>query len=235
MANYDIDNIMSSLTLLDVVEYLDIPHAKRGSTIFLQCPNPNHIEKKYDNCAISKKGNSCTCYSCGEHFGRFQIVKKWHEKSYGQNLNGQEVYGILGDIAGGRERFLLSEKGKYHQKNKFPFSNQQLDLLGLEKNNRPIRVVLNCEKYSYYDKKDNMLYEDEYEISEEQVPISVMELWNNDKEAFWYLINSRAKNMIFRNHELYEQFKENILLASAFREREYQLKEMLVDIAKFAS
>ena len=193
MASYDTEAIMQNVDILTLCDILDIPVKRKGATYFAECVNPDHFEKKID--AHNKLfPDGCHCFSCGKTYTPYGMVLNWGLKN-GRSYSGNEIYGILGDAAGGRELYVV--KGKYNPKEKFPLDDKMMNLLGFEKHSYT-KTIYSAQT----DEKGNIVSSEEKRIQN----ISVKNLWETDKEAFWYIVDLRCKEMYERNVDFANAF-----------------------------
>ena len=126
---YDVDRLKAAADCYSVARYIGIPIKRSGSTTFIECPNPDHHETRFEHCAISRDGRFCHCYSgkCLKSYDVIGMVKSYSEKQ-GRELSFLEACGIVGDSCGGREFYELSEEG--HRAPSFEFSEEETALIG---------------------------------------------------------------------------------------------------------
>lgn len=219
MATYDKDAILQCLDGFTLASYMGVPTVRRGGIIFCQCLNPLHHEKKFDNCQIFKNGFHC--YSCGEQYSLYTGARAWNEKQ-GNTLQGSEVWELLGDAAGGIDNFIIKGHTAQPKKERFPITDAELDLMGIKKypSGRVSLSIKNCYEV------DGMIVKSE----ETPAPIqSITQLWATDKDAFWYIIQTRILQELEKNEAFYNAFKtskseEGQAISKAFSKRIYMLK-----------
>ena len=134
--NYNTEAICENVDTLALCEILGIPVKKKGATYFSECPNPEHHEEK-----IYPGNGGCHCFACGKTYRPYGMAKDWLEKQ-GQIVSGSEIYGILGDAAGGREQYII--KGRFKPEEKFPLSKKLMDILDF-KTNTGFNEIKSCE------------------------------------------------------------------------------------------
>lgn len=128
------DELNKAVPIADVMNAygLDVAFGRN-----VECPSPSH-EDKYPSAKIYKKGNNCYCFSCNRNFTPIKIVMEY------ENLSDNELPKACQILC---EKFGLDRRdfGKdieldtnyAKEDDPFPFSYDELRLIGLEKSYAP--------------------------------------------------------------------------------------------------
>lgn len=223
---FDKDAIYSNLDARSLIDYLGIRSRKAGSTTYIVCPNPDHIEKsayRPKHCQLFQ--DSCYCWSCGATYNLYGIAYNWMEKEEGQHLTGEEVYSILAEAAGGKENYII--KGNKQPKiQRFPLNDKELHALMLTKYPTAKSTISLTEVVE----EDGIIIASKEQTNKQ---ISLLSLWKEDKNAFMYIVKTKAKQQLEKNAEMYELFKNSKTIdgqniAQSFNENIFTLKNLLL-------
>lgn len=125
MIRYKLDEIKDCADISVVAESIGLQMKRRGARYSILCPNPEHNDKHFGNCVLTPKGFKC--YSCGAYGDVFDLVR------LALNVSKQEAYGIVADICGGRDNFIIKQSNQ--EKSKKPFvklpDRELLEFIGL--------------------------------------------------------------------------------------------------------
>lgn len=221
--SYDTEAIYNNLDIGSLIDLLNIPTQRKGQTVYMACPNPDHFEKrmdKPDHCKIFYDSNSCHCFSCGISCNCYGIVKNWMEKEEGQILNGKDIYKILAEAAGGEFQYIVKGKNTY-EIDKFPLSKDELEVLGMSKTNYST-------VYKEVSEENGEMFAKTVRVPQ----ISIMSLWKEDKEAFKYIVQTIAKQRLEKNEAFAQVFRTSTkedgqILAQAFNKNVFALKQIM--------
>jgi hypothetical protein len=88
-------DFVKSIALVDVAHALGLPLNRSGKQVFLPCPNPEHVEDKYEHCAIETRKNIFNCFTCNNVGGNNAIsFYKWHMFGTREGHFQESVLGI---------------------------------------------------------------------------------------------------------------------------------------------
>lgn len=127
---FDVEALKAAADCASVARYIGIPMRRSGGTTFIECPNPDHRETRFEHCAISHDGRYCHCFSgkCGMSFDVIGMVKSYSEKQ-GRELSFLEACEIVADACGGSDNYLLSEDPKASP---FQITDEERELIGFQ-------------------------------------------------------------------------------------------------------
>lgn len=171
----------------------------QGSKVSVLCPG--HDDQHHGSCFITEKG--CHCYSgeCNRTYDVFDMVMLHC------NMNFKDAAGLIADLCGGRERFLIEDNGSEDadstmQGNLKMISRPEMELIGVY--STPMYVTREvvpsfCEperqsgiRHVWYP-GDPDKDEDDYVVIEEMVVKNpLLELLRSDPEAYAELIQNKA-------------------------------------------
>lgn len=131
---YYADELNKAVPIADVMNSygLDVAFGRN-----VKCPSPSHKDK-YPSAKIYKKGNNCYCFSCNQNFTPIKIVMEY------ENLSDNELPKACQILC---EKFGLDRRDfgegieldtdYTKEDDPFPFSYDELRLIGLEKSYAP--------------------------------------------------------------------------------------------------
>lgn len=106
----DKDLLNEEVTPLETAEYLGLGIKKMGTCYSILCPDPNHDDRHYGSCVISRGGRFCKCYACDKTFTSSQIIELT------QGLSFYDTMSLLAKLSGHEADFLANKKGSNGQK-----------------------------------------------------------------------------------------------------------------------
>ncbi len=115
-----------------VLAYLNVPVQRKGSSYFLQCPNPEHNDAHFTNCYYKDGWNNVYCCACGKNMKALDIIMWQRGCSYG------EAADLLWEIEGRPDWYYSREKNKGKRK-PFKIDREELAIIGIH---LPSRVLL---------------------------------------------------------------------------------------------
>lgn len=192
----DKNELKGAVSALQACEYLGLPMKKYGSSLSIHCPSPEHTDRHLGTCMINpSKGGKCTCYACDRSFSSLYIL---------QNVGGYSLHAslcILAELSGRTSLYEASKYGK--NKNSIPkekrLSQKEKELLGIELFGQvlwPVSFSFDLDNKSSYIKDGKG-----YVYTAPVVGDPLLELQKADKEAFSYLIQSKADEQISKRRE----------------------------------
>lgn len=142
----------------------------------------------------------------------------------GQIVSGSEIYGILGDAAGGREQYII--KGRFKPEEKFPLSKKLMDILDF-KTNTGFNEIKSCET-----DKDGMILSSKEQYA---AGLSVKQLWLSDKTAFWYIVGTRCRQMLEKYRKFANVFSKSRTasgqaIAGVYKSNALEIKEFMLAV-----
>lgn len=198
---YDKEALLAEADMRTVAEYLGAPVLKRGASLFTECPghviNKGEREHKLTHFQISRR--SGYCYSCGYRANAITFAMDYSNNILESPTTEDEACGIVADTLGGRDMYLLNVEEKTAKSGSMmPLSREDAKVIGLASKNG-FRVIKEAsdicndteswEKDGYYDDEGNFVYE--YHRTE-FIPYSLQLLWQEDREAWKYLVREKA-------------------------------------------
>ena len=222
---------------MDIQDDRDIPDYKRQkSKVSVLCPK--HNDRNHGSCFLSESG--CRCFVCNQTFDVFDMVMLHC------NLDFREAAGIIADLCGGRERFLIDDEYGLEEQDSDDqgiikmISRPDMELIGIY--NTPIyaaKEVVNsyCERerlpgyrHTWYP-GDPEKDEDDYVVIEEMVIKSpLMDLLKNNSQLYVELIQNKAWEAL----ESYRDMQAAFLKCSRLYARELnptirRIEEILIE------
>lgn len=182
MRHYDKEAIYDRLSGREVAEMLGLPVSGKGDVI---CPSPDHDDRHLGNCHLTPKG--CRCFACNETFGLVDMVMKVRGVKYVDALKE------LSDYAGLTAETSSGKKPSYV---KMPLSAEEFELLGIKKS----YAAMKPSKYSDSKPSDSKKHTRDnaggYISQEIGWKNPVMDLYQNDPDTFWEIIEGKAKEKL---------------------------------------
>lgn len=211
------EKILEDADMLDVCRKFDIRTVRRGSNTFISCPEhvnrAGKADRNFDKCYI-KKGHYY-CFSCGAHGNVIRLV---------QNVlrcSGYEARKQICESLGGVSPYI---DAAYNAADEIPYNKKELEALGLctvAYGEVPRCLADNkkeLEESQFYEGAENVksaLYLDEngrlkimglqdainYPLISylytgcSRVSANIRELYKEDRETFFWLINNKADEM----------------------------------------
>lgn len=195
---YDTQKIKESLSMMDVLHAYGEEMKYYGGKTFVRCAAHETVLGRPDNhignCEVKK--NICKCYSCGAAYDIFQYIQ------YKEHVTFPEACVIAGDLAGGNERYLLSNSD-YQKKiteHVFLLNNEELAKIGLCGNSTS--RVMNIKNISEYRTQETMLFGLEYVVCDNTKLITINQLYYNDFDTYYWLIFNKGKERISKCFEV---------------------------------
>lgn len=145
MQQYNLEELMNSVTAESVAEYAGIEMQSHGKRKTILCPNPNHIDRHFGNCFLTPQGY--ICYACGAKGGIIDLIAN------SLQISKKKAVDIIAESTGDPAIF-VSHKGKRSKKQKTQFvkvlPDDKLDLIGLAPAQSEVRVYTRA----YYEDED---------------------------------------------------------------------------------
>ena len=165
------------------------------SKISVLCPG--HDDRNYGSCYLDERG--CRCYVCNRNFDVFDMVRLHCD------LDFRAAAGLVADLCGGRERFLIEDNGEIEDEflvTQRIISRPDMDLIGLH--SKPVYSC--CEVVPDYYRPErepdtqHVWYpgnlnkdEDDYIVIEKVIiKTPLIEILKNDPEFYTELIQNKA-------------------------------------------
>ena len=178
---------------------------------------PGHDDRHHGSCYLTERG--CHCYVCNQDFDVFDMVKLQC------NLSFRDAAGLIADLCGGRERFLIddtdgAEDSEFGELNAFRMiSRPDMELIGVY--STPVYVAREVIP-SYYEQERepgtrNTWYpgdpdkdEDDYVVVEEMVIKNPLwDLLKTNPQVYAELIQNKAWEALEREREMQRIFLES--------------------------
>lgn len=132
---YDTDRLTSDADMKEIAREIGIqirPEIGSKKNASILCPNPEHQDRHFGNCFI-QQDNTYTCYACGDGGDVFHLVMQYLNVSY------PEALGIVADICGGRQYYLM-DAGKERDA-RYVLTQKECRLIGIY--NSPVYGIVN--------------------------------------------------------------------------------------------
>lgn len=164
--------------LEDICDELGIDSRRKGSTLQIICPF--HNDTSFGSCII--KNNRMYCFACGESADGIKIVRHTMNVPF---MDACRYIGRLGNIPEPNS----SGSSQTYTKPELPVTDEQLDVLGLLKNNRILKITSFAETAVEFQKdKGNHIYDPDGYCLCEPEKISLVDLYTEDPMGFHSLI-----------------------------------------------
>ena len=137
-----LQDLISRVNILDVVDYLGISYQKRGSNYFIHCPSPEHNDQHATNCYFKDGGMRVTCKACGYFASPIELVKDVTGMGFFDAVN------VVWQIAGCPSELYEEETRK---KKFFSITYKEAKLIGLKLPNQ-IYLVKGEDNYKHNEK-----------------------------------------------------------------------------------
>lgn len=217
MSLYDKQKLIEDVDVALLLNYAGIEHRRSGQTIYIRCPDHDHIEKIIDNCQILGKGY--LCHSCGGRGDVFSLIMK------SLNVDFKTAANMVVECCDGfkDDYFLTKTSAKF--KRSIPFlSKEQLTLLDLH--NGPVEVDFRTEIDNVPEEKYSRVLEmeeneDFYVLKKCVIPNPLMELYKHNFAEYKRMIADKAKERI----SLYEE-----MLSESMKYTSSELVEVIKSI-----
>lgn len=145
MQQYNLEELMNSVTAESVAEYAGIEMQSHGKRKTILCPNPNHIDRHFGNCFLTPQGY--ICYACGAKGGIVDLIAN------SLQISKKKAMDIIAESTGEPAMF-VSREGKKSKNQKTQFikvlPDDKLNLIGLAPAQSEVRVYTRA----YYEDED---------------------------------------------------------------------------------
>lgn len=188
MPLYDENKIMDDITAVEVCQELGIKMKKSGKSISVLCPF--HGDNHFGSAVLTDHGMHC--FVCNETWKLTDYIME------AENLSKMDALKIIGDIAGGAEKYIIKKSRKKKNDEEkyfsgFPFTSKQVELIGLNLDGS-IKSVINQSKKEetsddYYSER---IKADEYLISKKKQKYSLRNLYEEDKDFCLSMMREKA-------------------------------------------
>ena len=160
---YDVKALLEEADVRDVAEAIGMETRQKGSSLFTECVNEDHIEgSEFQHAVLYEK--RFHCFSCGADYDVFEMVRHYYAKQ-GTPISFPESCKIVANIYGGG-----FEENGINSGNKFPLTRSELKTIGLA---------------------PDLLWIPAYP-GEEKPEMNLRVLFREDPEAFNFLVKEKA-------------------------------------------
>jgi len=197
---------------------------------------PSHDDRNHGSCFLTERG--CRCYVCNESFDVFDMVKLH------LNLDFREAAGIIADLCGGRERFLIYEDNESRatggQSGLKILSRSDLELIGIY--NMPVYVTHEavfsfCEperrpsfRHVWHPGDPDTDTEDYIVIEKMALKSPLLELLKDDSLGYAELIQNKAWETLEKYREIQDSFmRYSRTMARAVTPTIRRIEEILIE------
>ena len=184
---WDLERLISDADSFRIVERLGIEKRRYGATTYVRCPSGTHPETRLTHAKLFRNG--CKCFSCGNSYSSYGMVKAYCENILGTGISHDEICSILAESAGADDSEYIIRNDKGNTKKRFPLSKEELILIGLEP--KPASRVI----VSYSDSRDNEHTEPVDGGYAKKSPItgmSIFYLFKEDEDIFWEMVKGKT-------------------------------------------
>lgn len=126
MLQYDLRELLNSVTAESVAEYIGLEIQSHGKRKEILCPNPEHNDHHFGSCILLSQGYMC--YACGATGGLIDLVKKSMQVGTGEAIR------IIAESTGEPSLFLLPNNTNDGNSRPPPvriLTDDKLELIGL--------------------------------------------------------------------------------------------------------
>jgi hypothetical protein len=212
--NYNVFAIKEAADSLIVAQVINMDIRDYGSRKSILCPG--HNDHSHGSCFLTEKGCHCFSGECNRTYDVLDMVMLHC------NVDFREAAGIVADLCGGRERFLLEDENiiedieSEEQINFKLISRPDMELIGIY--NSPVYVIRGIvNSYSEPEKLpgfrhtwypgDPEIEDDDYVVIEEMVVKSpLLEMLKSDPQVYAELIQNKAWEMLERYRDTQKYF-----------------------------
>lgn len=189
-----------------VVNYLGIPVRRKGTSCFLLCPLPGHMDRHATNCYFKPGWNNLYCTACGTAINAIDLIIYTLGVEYGQAAD------ILWELEGRPDWYYTSRTER--KKELFHLTNEEASVVGIHSPGyiltplqysveKPVHghdVVLQCDADGYVLCQVNRLTWQDF-MTEEQyrsmVKQKAIERGKNAQEFMLHCNNQSMKNAFY--------------------------------------
>ncbi len=185
---WDLERLIGDADSFNIAASIGMETRRFGAVTYVRCPAGTHPETRINHAKLFRNG--CKCFSCGQSYSSYGMVKAYMENILGNNISHDEICTILADSTGAGESEYLIRGSEKTKGKRFPLSKEELELIGLSPKPAP-RVIK-----SYRDCKDELHQEtcgDGYAMTAAASGISIFSLYREDEEMFWELVQDKSK------------------------------------------
>lgn len=225
---YDVDRIIEDSDSYEVAQAIGIECVRKGKNVFIPCPGhlmrKGRIDTHIGNARLTRNGYYCE--SCGKAVSTVGMVMEV------KNIGYREAIEFVGDLNGGKEMYEThdSEWEKYNHEYQYKTNKKaqktkkKLPLIGW-KNQKEIALEPDYDKsfypiFCYLSKpketaqKHGRLNADgdvdyEWLVVDKTKRISIATLYQEDYEAYLYLVASKSGEMLTRINDVLAYFKNS--------------------------
>ncbi len=189
-----------------VVNYLGIPVRRKGTSFFLLCPHPGHMDRHATNCYFKPGWNNLYCTACSTAINAIDLIIYTLGVEYGQAAD------ILWELEGRPNWYYTSRTER--KKELFHLTNEEASIVGIHSPGyiltplqysveKPVHghdVVLQCDADGYVLCQVNRLTWQDF-MTEEQyrsmVKQKAIERGKNAQEFMLHCNNQSIKNAFY--------------------------------------
>lgn len=176
----------------------------------VHCPDIDH-EDKNPSAKIYLNTNGCKCMSCGAFLRPIDIVMQQENASFYQACEILvERYGL------GKECYEEYPDRTIEERttDQFPLSYEDMILLRFKVGVGNVPVKYKIQQEGYYDEDMHYRhYKEDYEVTEKE-QVSIRRLFEEDREAFSYILQERLDNILEEQEKTLDSLDMQLQLAA---------------------
>ncbi len=190
---WKLEELLAQADAIEVANRIGIPITRNGATLYI--PNVDGTrETRHNHTQLFHDG----CYNYTTATGRntYGMVRDYYTNVLGRSLSHDEICEYIADTCGGAEQYIVKhDKKKGPKPQPFPLTNEELELIGLLPQTHRRQVI---DEYSSWptEKCAERIFEgeDAVYVKTHTVPgESLFNLFREDPEAFYYLVDGKVK------------------------------------------
>lgn len=202
---FDVDRLIEAADSVEIAETIGLPIKRAGKNIYCECPSHRKVLGKDDthisNCVLTPHGYHC--FACGAKGTVIQMVMDYCNMSFPQALE------YVAKITGGNFRIQKNETDTPIKRH--PLNAEDLELIGITSIANPEgdagKEIIGV---SDFRPKDNVFFRrgNEYIIYSSVKRITLNQLFNENEDLYYKLIEENAKAALVKYKKLYSCFSD---------------------------
>ncbi len=209
----DYKQLKADVPVEQVLTLFNLPYKDPGR---FRCVSKDHNDKN-PSMSINHKNNTCHCFSCNATLNPLELAVQ----ELDCDVMSAAKY-LMEQFNLERSIYVIEDDSMDVVENPFPFQRSEMKLIGLEMN---YGFVMHEDADAYFDIERSVMEDAElFKMTKEQIReeirlkelnakrkmrrdghISMTQMYHDDPEGFYYIINSAIENSIDRIHEYIDE------------------------------
>ena len=200
---WKLDELLAAADAAEVARSIGMRTCRSGATTFVENVDGRQ-ETRLNHVKLFRDG--CKDFTTGKVRNTYSMVRDYYANCLGRTLAHDEICEIIADTCGGADLYVVRKKtGKKAKKSKpFPFTNEELELIGLRPANK-YNYVINSYTTWKDEKHERPVDLDGYANVQVIQPESLYRMYQEEPETALWLIAGKTQEMFQRLHETYQQ------------------------------